>query len=105
MADIWVYGDTAGPITATLQTDGAVQVLVGATVGAQRRNIRTGQVTAVPVTVTDPLLGVVTISESERATWPSGSYALRFFVTYSDTTVDIFPSAGPEPVVTVRAAW
>jgi hypothetical protein len=105
MADIWVYGDTAGPITATLQTDGAVQSLVGASVAAQRRNVRTGAVTPVPVTVLDALMGVVVITQAERATWPSGSYALRFSVTYSDSTVDIFPSAGPEPVVTVRAAW
>ena len=105
MADIWVYGDTAGPINATLQTDGAVQSLVGASVAAQRRNVRTGQVTAVPVVITDALMGTVAIAEAERATWASGSYALRFLVTYSDATVDVFPSAGPEPVVTVRAEW
>ena len=105
MADLWVYGDTAGPITATLTTDGVAQSLVGASVSAQRRNMVTGTVTVVPATVADPDTGVVQIAEAERATWTAGSYALRFFITYADLTVDIFPSAGPEPVVTVRAAW
>lgn len=105
MADLWVYGDTAGPITATLTTDGLAQSLVGASVSAQRRHMITGTVTAVPATITNAAGGVVQIAQSERATWTAGSYALRFFITYADLTVDIFPSAGPEPVVTVRAAW
>jgi hypothetical protein len=105
VADLWVSGDTAGPIDATLSTDGAVQSLVGATVAAQRRNLTTGVVNAVPVTIVSDVGGQVRIAASERATWPTGSYALRFAVTYSNSTVDIFPSAGPEPVVTVRAAW
>jgi hypothetical protein len=103
---VWVYGDTAGPITATLQTDGAVQNLTGATVQALVRNVATNVVSTVSCTVVAPATsGVVEIPAATRAAWAAGSYALRFRVTYSNATVDIFPSDGVEPTAVVRPAW
>lgn len=100
----WVYGDDAGDITALLNTDGGPQSLAGATVVAQVRNLATGVTTEVAASAgVDP--GTVVISGAQRATWPVGSHALRFRVTYSGGAVDIFPSDGAEPVAIVRPAW
>lgn len=100
----WVYGDDAGDITASLNTDGGPQSLAGATIVAQVRNVATGVTQEVPASA-GVTAGTVVISGAERATWPVGSHALRFRVTYFSGAVDIFPSDGSEPIAIVRAAW
>jgi hypothetical protein len=103
---VWVYGDTAGPITATIETDGQAQNLTGASVDALIRNIATGALLTVSCTIVSPAdKGVVQITAANRATLASGSYAIRFRVTYSNGTIDIFPSNGMEPMAVVRPAW
>lgn len=100
----WVAGDTAGPIVARLTTDDGPQNLTAATVVAQVRNVASGTVTPVPCTVTDELAGVVEVPAGERVQVP-GTYAMRFVVTYAGGTIDVFPSAGGEPLATVLPSW
>jgi hypothetical protein len=103
---VWVYGDTAGPITATLETSGVPQNLTGASVDALVRNMATGAIVTVFCSIVAPATsGVVEISAATRGAWAAGSYAIRFRVTYSNGTIDIFPSNGIEPTAVVRPAW
>jgi hypothetical protein len=104
MADAsWVEGDTSGSLNLTLLSPS--QSLTSAAAVVKAQEVNSGDVLTLAATITDAGAGLCVVSGAVRGTMPAGQYALRAVVTYTDTSVDVFPSAVPEPTVTIRPAW
>lgn len=86
-----VAGNTAPPITLTLEREGVVIDLTGCTVTLTIKNLGTGSITVTDAacTISDAAGGVVTYTRGTGDIPSAGAYVADVKVTYADATFEI----------------
>ena len=86
-----VAGNTAPPVTLTLEREGVIIDLTGCTVTLSIKNLSTGAmtVTNAACTISDAAGGVITYVRGPGDIPTAGSYVADVKVTYGDSTYEI----------------